>query len=153
MHPFTVSWDIGGTQKPYLANAKIVLMSPSTSSECAAEGQVFHCKLRHQGCSSAQKLAFHTNSGTKAAVLLGMNSCGRFLLLSAPHFLFSIWTDLKRSLGYQHGGEESDLATWALRTSPQGLNISSIRVFQLDQRSGNPNHPHCLCSVRFSATI
>ena len=26
------------------------------SSECSAQGQVFHCKLRHQGCSSAQRL-------------------------------------------------------------------------------------------------
>ena len=34
------------------------------------------------------------NSGTKVAVLLGMNKCGSFPLLSAPRFLFSIWTDL-----------------------------------------------------------
>ena len=37
------------------------------------------------------------NSGTQAAVLLGMDRCGSFPLLSAPHSLFSIWTDLKRS--------------------------------------------------------
>ena len=30
------------------------------------------------------------NSGTKVAVLLEMNKCGSFLLLSAPHSLFSI---------------------------------------------------------------
>ena len=30
------------------------------------------------------------NSGTKAAVLLGMNRCGSFPLLSAPHSHFSI---------------------------------------------------------------
>ena len=30
------------------------------------------------------------NSGTKVAVQLGMNRCGSFLLLSAPHSLFSI---------------------------------------------------------------
>ena len=28
---------------------------------------------------------------------LGFNRCGSFPLLSAPHSLFSIWTDLKRS--------------------------------------------------------
>ena len=30
------------------------------------------------------------NSGTQAAVLLGMDRCGSFPLLSAPHSLFSI---------------------------------------------------------------
>ena len=37
------------------------------------------------------------NSGKQAAILLGMDRCGSFPLLSAPHSLFSIWTDLKRS--------------------------------------------------------
>ena len=46
-------------------------------------------------------------SGTKVAVLLMMNRCGSFPLLSAPHFLFSIWSDLKRSQGQEHGDEES----------------------------------------------
>ena len=53
--------------------------------QCSALGQVFHCKLRHQGCRSST-----TNSGTKVAVLLGMHRCGSFPLLSAPHSLFSI---------------------------------------------------------------
>ena len=51
-----------------------------------------------------------TNSGTKIAVLLGMNRCSNFPLLSAPHSLVSIWTDLqnlKRSQGPQPGGQES----------------------------------------------
>ena len=37
----------------------------------------------------------------------GFNMCGSFSLLSAPHSLFSIWIDLKRSQGHQRGGEES----------------------------------------------
>ena len=37
------------------------------------------------------------NSGNQVAVLLGMNRCGSFPLLSAPHSLFSIWTNFKRS--------------------------------------------------------
>ena len=37
------------------------------------------------------------NSGIEVAVLLGINRCGSFPLLSAPHSLFSIWTNLKRS--------------------------------------------------------
>ena len=37
------------------------------------------------------------NSGIKVVVLLGMNKCGSFPLLCAPHSLFSIWTHHKRS--------------------------------------------------------
>ena len=66
----------------------------------------------------------------------GLNRCGSFPLLSAPHSIFSILTNLKKS-------EKTPWAsTWrwgewiwqngpsGLRwKSPQGLNISSIRVF------------------------
>ena len=37
------------------------------------------------------------NSGTKVVGLLGINRYSSFPLLSAPHYLFSILTDLKRS--------------------------------------------------------
>ena len=64
-----------------------------------------------------------TNSGTKAAVLLGMNRFGSLPLLSALHLLFSIETDLKRN-GEDHRDSNVevrrvDLANWALRTSPK----------------------------------
>ena len=65
----------------------------------------------------------------------GLNRCGSVPLLSAPHSLFSIWTDLKR---YERipgtptwkGGEWIWLTgpSGLNRNSPQGLNISSIRV-------------------------
>ena len=42
-----------------------------------------HCKLRHEGCSSAQRQVFHRKQGTKVAVLLGMTRRGNFPLLSA----------------------------------------------------------------------
>ena len=29
--------------------------------QCFAQGQVLHCKLRHQGCNSAQRQVFHCN--------------------------------------------------------------------------------------------
>ena len=90
--------------------------------------------------------SFTANSGTKAAVLpkgrspsanagtkvAGMNRRGSFPLLSAPHFLFSIRTDLKRSEKIPGEVRRVDLANWALRTSPKfttGLNISSTRIF------------------------
>ena len=76
------------------------------------------------------------NSGTKVAVLLGMNRCGSFPFLSEPHSLFSIWTDLKRFEKIP-GAPAWRLGEWICltrlsglhRNSPQGLNISSIRVF------------------------
>ena len=52
--------------------------------------QVFHHKLRNQGCSSAKGRSSTANSGTKASVLPGIIRCGSFPLLSAPYFLFSI---------------------------------------------------------------
>ena len=48
------------------------------------------------------------NSGTKGEVLLGINRCGSFPLLSAPHSLLST-TEVRRV----------DLANWVLRTSPK----------------------------------
>ena len=61
----------------------------------SAQGQVLHWKLRNQDRSSAQGRSSIANSGTQAALLLGMDRCGSFQLLSAPHSLFSMWTDLK----------------------------------------------------------
>ena len=85
--------------------------------------QVFHHKLRNQ-----------------AAVLPGMNRCSSFPLLFAPHSLFSIWTDLKRS----ERSRRVDLANWVLRISPKfttRVKYQFHQGFRPDQRSGNPNHP------------
>ena len=83
--------------------------------------QVFHWKLRNQGCS-----------------FLGINRCGSFPLLSAPHSLFSIWTDIKTPEKIP-GAPVWKWGEWLWltgpselhRNSPQGLglNISSIRCF------------------------
>ena len=65
-----------------------------------------------------------------------MNMCGSFQLLSAAHSLFRILTNLKRSEKIP----EAPARRWGVwiwltgpaelhRTLPQGLNISSIRVF------------------------
>ena len=90
-------------------------------------------KPRLQFCRSRSSTA---NSGTKAAVLPGMNRCGSFPLLIVPHSLFSIWTDLKRSEKLP-GAPTWRWGEWIWLTgpsglhwnSPQGLNISSRRVF------------------------
>ena len=99
--------------------------------QCSAQGQVLHCKLRHQGCNSAQRQVFHCKLRN-----LGMNRCNCFLLLSVPHSLFSIWINLKRSKKIP-GAPTRRWGEWIWltgpsglhRNSPQGLNISSIRVF------------------------
>ena len=76
------------------------------------------------------------NSGTFVAVLLGMYRCGNFPLPSAPYSLFSIWTSLKRSEKIP-GAPTRRWGEWIRltgpsglhRNSPQGLNISFVRVF------------------------
>ena len=77
------------------------------------------------------------NSGTVVAVLLGMNRCSSFPLLSAPHSLFSIWTELKISKKIP-GAPTWGWGEWIWLTgpsiargnSPQRLNISSISGFE-----------------------
>ena len=90
--------------------------------------------------TQARRLQFCWKAGlspqTQAAVLLGMDSCGSFPLLSAPHSLFSIWTDLKISEKIP-GAQAWRRREWIWligpselhRNSQQGLNISSIMVF------------------------
>ena len=107
-----------------------------SSSECSAQGQVFHCKLRHQGCSSAQRQVFHCKLRIQGCSFLGINRCCSFPLPSAPHFLFSIWTDLKWWEKIP-GAPSWKWGEWIWLTGstklhqnlPQGLNISSIRIF------------------------
>ena len=131
----------------------------SSSSEYSAQGQVFHLNSGTKAAVLLKDRLSTANSGTKAAVLLGMDRCGSFPLLSAPHFLFNIWTDiknLKRSQGHQRGGEESGLANWVLRTLPiftTGVKYQFNQGFIPDQRSGKPNHPSppyvCICIYIF----
>ena len=106
---------------------------------------VLHCKCRNQGCSSAEGRSSTANSGTKAAVLSGMNRCGSFPLLSTPLPLASEQT-LKDPRGTNVVVWGVDLVNWALRTSyrnsRQGLNISSIRVFD---QIRDPETPITLC--------
>ena len=115
-------------------------LKPSSSSECSAQGKVFHCELRHQNCNSAKVWSSTAYSVTKVAVLLGLDRCCSFPLLSAPHSLFGIWKDPR---GNNVEVRRVDLANWALRTSPKlttGVKYQ-FRVFLPDQRSGNPYHP------------
>ena len=66
-------------------------------------------KPRLQFCPKAGP--FHLNSGTKVAVLLGMNRCGSIPLLFPRPILSLVseqtFKDLKRAQGHKRGGEES----------------------------------------------
>ena len=113
---------------------------------------ICHRHHHHQSILPKDR-SFTTNSGTKAivllkcrssttsseiqaAVLLGMDRWRGFPLLSTPHSLFKIWTDLKRSEKIS-GAPTWRWGEWIWLTgpsglhqnSPQGLNISSIMVF------------------------
>ena len=84
------------------------------------KGRSFTASSGTQACSSAEGMSSTANSGTKCAVLLGLNRCGRFSVLSAPTlYLASEQTlkQLKRSQGHQRGVRRVDLANWALWTS------------------------------------
>ena len=83
-----------------------------------------------------------------------MNRCGSFPLLSAPHSLFSIWTNLKRPENIA-GAPTRRWVEWILLTGPSGLhrnsphelNISSIRVFDQIRDPEIPIilRPHSYC--------
>ena len=111
----------------------------SLTANSGTKAAVLH-KGRSSTASSGTKVAVlpkgrssTTNSGTTVAVLLGMNRCSSSPLLSAPHSLFSIWTDLERS--FRSTIVEVKEWMWLSgpsglhRNLPQGLNISSTRGF------------------------
>ena len=98
--------------------------------------QVLHCKRKNLGCSSAEGRSPPRAQEPRLQFYYGFNKSGSFPLLSAPHSLFSIWTGLKRSekipgASTRRWGE----CIWLTgpsglhRNSPQGLNISCMRVF------------------------
>ena len=86
-----------------------------------------------------------------------MNRCGSFPLLSAPHSLFSNWTDLKGSEKIQ-GAPTKRWGEWIWltgltvlhRNSPQRLNISSIRGFDQIREPEIPitlRPPYCIYRI------
>ena len=66
------------------------------------------------------KAGFPSHSGTKVAVLLGMNRYYNCPLLSAPHSLFSIWTNLNRSEKIP-GTQTLRWREWIWLTGPSGF--------------------------------
>ena len=75
----------------------IYISSPSSLSECSAQGQVLHCKRRNLGCSSAEDSLPPQTQEIRLQFYQGLKRCGSFPLLSASRSLFSVWIDFKRS--------------------------------------------------------
>ena len=77
----------------------------------------------------------------------GLNWCSSFPLLSAPHFSLTSEQTLKhlknpRGPKVEVRREYLPIGPSGLhRNSLQRLNISSIRIFLSNHRSGNPNYP------------
>ena len=116
----------------------------SSSSVFSAQGHIFHCKLMNQGCSSAQGRSSTANLGTKVIILLGINQCGSFQLLSAPTLSLASEHTLKDPRGPNVGVRRVDLANCALRISQKFTRWVKYQLHQgfwPGQRSGNPNHP------------
>ena len=130
----------------------------------------------HQNCLLKDRY-FTASAGLKAVALpkadlppqtqeprlqfyLELNRCGSFPLLYAPHSLFSIWIDFKRSEKIS-GSQTWKWGEWIWLTGPsglhqnslQGLNISSIMVFDQIRDPEIPItlRPHCKYSLYYKA--
>ena len=120
---------------PHSLSARLILMMMIIMS-ILAKGKSFTANSGTKAAVLLKGRSSTANSWTRAAVLLGMDRCGSFPLLSAPHSLFSLWTDLKRSEKIP-GATTWRRGEWIWLTgpselhlnSPQGLNIGSIRIF------------------------
>ena len=122
-----------GISSPCLETFSIIGL---TFAKCSAQEQVLHCKLRRQGCNSAQRQVFHCKlrnlgcSFTRDWICAVASRC-----FPTPLSLFSIWTNLKKSEKIP-GAPTRWWGKWIWltgpsglhRNSPQGLNITSIRV-------------------------
>ena len=124
----------------------------------SVQGRSFTANLDTKAALLPKGRSSTANSGTKVSVLLGMNRCSSFPLLSAPHSLFSIWTDLRSSEKIQ-GTPAWRWAEWIWLTGPsvlnrnssQGLNISSIKVFDQIRQPEIPItlRPRCTVDYRY----
>ena len=110
--------------------------SSSSLAQYSGQGRSFTANSGAKAANLPKGRSSTANSGTKVAVIVVMNRCGCFPLLSALHSLFSIWSDLKRSktipgVPAWRWGEWIRLTepSGLHRNSPQGLNISFIRDF------------------------
>ena len=94
-----------------------------SSSACSAQGQVFYCKLNHQGYISAQKYVFHRWLRNQGCSFYLVHKGAIVSHCFPPPTLSSAseqtLKDLKRFGGTTVEVRRVDLTNWALRTSPK----------------------------------
>ena len=114
------------------------------SSVCSAQGQVFHCKCRNQGCSSAERQVFHCKLRNQGCIStrgwIGAVASRCFL-----HCTLSLTSEqtFKDSSGTDVVVRRVGLINWAFWTSPKYTRVVKYQFLQgfwPDQRSANPNH-------------
>ena len=129
----------------FIINGNFII-SLSSSSVYSAQAQVFHFKLRNQGCSSAQRQIFHR---------ILRNS--RYFPYPTLYLAFEhIIRDLERSQGLSVEMRREDLANWALWTSPNfttGVKYQFHQGLWPNQRSRIPNHSSPLHIMYFIVNI
>ena len=136
----SILFDIFFIQEWYLVSLfihavfELYTLHSSSSSVCSAQGQDLHCKHRNLGCSSVESTVSlpPQTQDPRLQFYQWLNRCDSFLLPSALHSLFSIWTNLKRSEKIT-GAPMCRWGEWIWLTgpsrlhwnSPQELNITS----------------------------
>ena len=117
------------------------ITSTPSPTQYSAQGQVFHYKRRHQGCSSAQRQVFHRKLSDQGCSFIRDEQV-RYLPvafrtpLSTQHE--QTLKELKRSHGHQHGGEES------------GFDYTSIHRMIIVQEQ---RHPHIFAKSYSSPSL
>ena len=99
---------------PY-CNSTVFPLTLSHHQSVLPKGRSFTANTGNKVAVLSKGRSSTANSGTKVGILPGINGCGSFPLLSAPHSLFGIWTDRKISKNIP--GTRVDLAIWAFLTT------------------------------------
>ena len=125
-----------------------ILLNIYVSSECSAQGQVFHCKRRNLGVQFCRMQVFHRKLRNQGCSFT-RDWIGAVASCCFPHPTLSLASeqtlqDLKDPKGTNVEVRRVDLANWARRTSPKftaGVKYNFHQGFWPDHRSRNPNHP------------
>ena len=125
----------------HVINFDIIKYSSSSSSSVLPKGRYFtaisgtKAEVLPKGKSST------ANSGAKVAVLLGMNRCCRFPLLSSPTFSLASEQTLKDPRSPSVEVRRVDSANWTLKTSPKFATGVRYQFHQGFEQIRNPEIP------------
>ena len=108
----------------YVSNETNFLQFLCTHYHSSAQGQVFHCKFRHLGCSSVQRQVLHHKLRNQGCSFTRDEYVWYLPTAIHPHSLFSIWTDLTRSEKIP-GAPACRWEEWIWLTEPSRLHWNS----------------------------